>query len=906
MRLSRGDGSRFGILTCFIGVLFLMTATAYKAEDSTPTDAPSSTPTDSIPPINNEPTLTPSPTASFVASPYTATSFDPSRSDTPFASDTRAPTETATTSWEVRFSEIAWAGTSAYATDEWMELWNPGGGAVSLSGWTLTDGGDIHIALTGTIVAGGYYLLERTDDTTVADVPADQIYSGALGNGGENLILMDPAGRVLDSIMAATGWPAGNSAIFNSMERTGLGNTWCTNDGVHRNGLDALGQPIHGTPRQAFSGYCAPASTLSPTRTSTATKTPTLTKTDSPTVTATTQWEATETTAPSPTIAVTPTPFFNPAGTILISEIGWAGTAFSADDEWIELHNPGMNLVDLTGWSLDDANHIHINLHGTLPSGGYFLLERTSDDSIADIPADAIYVGALSNTGAILRLYDPAGALVDVAGEIPWTAGTSTPVQASMERTDTGTWCTNDGIHRNGLDSGGSPIDGTPRQPFSGYCAPLTPTHTATRSATPTVTRTATWIMSPYPIGSIFINELGWGGTAASSSDEWMELWNPGGTDIALNGWRITDGDKFSVSLMGTIPSHGYFLLERGDDSTIRDIPADQIYEGILENTGAALRLIAPSGTIIDEANAAGHAWPAGSGSPEYQSMERSSMSPESWRSNNNLQHNGEDADGFPVRGTPRMPNSALFPTPMPTALPRGLMINEILPKPGTDWNGDGKTDLGDEFIEVFNEGDTAADLSGWFLDDLPHGGSHPYRIPDGTIIAPKGLLVFFHKQTKISLGDSGDGAWLLAPDGSPIDGINYSYTRWRDSAWGRYPEGIGEIRLGFPPTPGQPNRLPPDLENPKPTAKPKTPLGWRDLDCARQNPSPAMIGDGALLISSESAWKMAERLGWVFSSGKQCYGWAGRMSPATIGRASWQSGFEIGNGYWWAMIMMR
>ena len=77
---------------------------------------------------------------------------------------------------EVVLNEIAWMGTLTSANDEWIELFNDTGGDVNLAGWTLaaTDGTP-SIALSGTIPAGGYFLLERTDDSTVPSVAADQI-----------------------------------------------------------------------------------------------------------------------------------------------------------------------------------------------------------------------------------------------------------------------------------------------------------------------------------------------------------------------------------------------------------------------------------------------------------------------------------------------------------------------------------------------------------------------------------------------------------------------------------------------------------------------------------------------------------------------------------------------------------
>ena len=74
----------------------------------------------------------------------------------------------------VAISEVAWGGTAANSADEWIELHNPTAIPINLSNWTLTDNNTIQITLTGTIAAGGFYLLERTDDNTVSDIPADQ------------------------------------------------------------------------------------------------------------------------------------------------------------------------------------------------------------------------------------------------------------------------------------------------------------------------------------------------------------------------------------------------------------------------------------------------------------------------------------------------------------------------------------------------------------------------------------------------------------------------------------------------------------------------------------------------------------------------------------------------------------
>src|SRR5688572_18920650 len=64
----------------------------------------------------------------------------------------------------------------------------------------------------------------------------------------------------------------------------------------------------------------------------------------------------------------------------------------------------------------------------------------------------------------------------------------------------------------------------------------------------------------------VVINEVAWAGTAASTSAEWIELYNPTAADIDLSNWTIVtaDGNPAVITIpSGIIPANGYFLLER-------------------------------------------------------------------------------------------------------------------------------------------------------------------------------------------------------------------------------------------------------------------------------------------------------------------------------------------------------
>ncbi len=171
-------------------------------------------------------------------------------------SSTARPVRRVTTG-DVVINEVAWMGTAASFSDEWIELHNTTTRDIDLTGWVLqgSDNNTPNILLRGNITAGGFFLLERTDDTTVSNIEADQIYTGDLINTGESLTLQDVTSQVIDTANGDSGaWPAGDNATKSAMERINAlapdsDTNWATNNGIIRNGLDANGNPLNGTPK---------------------------------------------------------------------------------------------------------------------------------------------------------------------------------------------------------------------------------------------------------------------------------------------------------------------------------------------------------------------------------------------------------------------------------------------------------------------------------------------------------------------------------------------------------------------------------------------------------------------------------------------------------------------------------
>jgi len=277
----------------------------------------------------------------------------------------------------------------------------------------------------------------------------------------------------------------------------------------------------------------------------------------------------------------------------------------------------------------------------------------------------------------------------------------------------------------------------------------------------------------------VIISEIAWGGTAAGSADEWLELFNNTTSAVNLAGWEVTSADGgLSILLTGTLPAAGFFLLERTDDNTVSDIPADQIYTGDLLNSGEILYLRDSQSELIDSANQDGGAWPAGSAAPDYLSMERldpaGSDSDANWVHNNRVIRNGLDAAGNPLNGTPAQPNAAWSYTGA------DLLIEAVL------YDGYEYLDA-DEAVQLRNVDSESVSLAGWSLSD----GSQEALLPVLSDLAPGQALwlakdaAAFQRQfgftpdaelgaTWPGYANSGDEVLLIDSIGLAVDALVY------------------------------------------------------------------------------------------------------------------------------------
>jgi len=317
----------------------------------------------------------------------------------------------------VVINEIAWMGTTNSANDEWIELYNNTNAEINLAGWGLyEEGGKTLIGpLTGVIGAESYYLIERTDDTTVPNVEANQpptSWGGyGLSNDGEHLQLLDQNSTIIDEVNCSESWFAGEGKPdYRSMERKDTQvsgsepDNWGTNNGTIVNRHDAEGNPINGTP----AGENSVAGSITQPESQPEQIEPEI--------------------LPSEDQQKKESPIVYPSG-ILINEILPSAKGQDELEEWIELKNLKEKEVDISKWKIQDtigAVTIYAFPEGT----------KMSAEGLLVLPRPTTKI-TLHNSGDTLKLIQPDGNITDTV-----TYGKA-PLNQSYNRTESGwTWST--------------------------------------------------------------------------------------------------------------------------------------------------------------------------------------------------------------------------------------------------------------------------------------------------------------------------------------------------------------------------------------------------------------------------------------------------------------------------------
>lgn len=343
---------------------------------------------------------------------------------------------------------------------------------------------------------------------------------------------------------------------------------------------------------------------------------------------------------------------------ILINEVAWAGTASDkTTQEWIELKNNSSSKISLDGWQLQNNSQsikVFFDSAESIPVGGFYLLERGSDDFISGVRADKFFAGAIKNNDEHLRLFDKNCNIIDeiianVGSGKNWPAGTAGPDYRTAERSPDFAWYTHGSPGTIGLfgtpksENSTPPLlpasTSTPTPSVSATPSPtLSPTPKPTSSQTPTPTPTPSpSITTPTPtplpsssnnIDHLLISEI-MIGIDGNSKYTFIEFYNPTDNPIDLTGWTVkkktSSGTEssFIVSdrLKDTIVDPGRYFLTANDTGYTGSIPPDVKWPSsyTLAYTNNSIEVYNNLGEKIEEIN-----WTS---IPKNESYERDSWS---------------------------------------------------------------------------------------------------------------------------------------------------------------------------------------------------------------------------------------------------------------------------------------
>lgn len=287
---------------------------------------------------------------------------------------------------------------------------------------------------------------------------------------------------------------------------------------------------------------------------------------------------------------------------------------------------------------------------------------------------------------------------------------------------------------------------------------------------------------------------------------EFVELRNTGAETINLAYVRLGDAIRFTFGNLPLGPDQHVVVVhdltafaERYDTN---EIAVAGEYAGRLANGGERIRLLGPNGQVLAAAEYNdGREWPAEADGPGH------SLVPLVTDDQNAALHYGGNwrASAF-IGGSPGHAD----PTPV-----RNVTINEFMAH--TDYSNAAMPEYdSNDWLELFNAGDTEVSLDGWYLSDNPEN-LYKWAIPPTNTIVPGAMRVFdeitgFHSHITNGFGldKNGESLFLSRLAGDHEDRVA-DCVRFKAQenhvTLGHYPDGQTGWSV-LSPTPGGSNAL--------------------------------------------------------------------------------------------------
>lgn len=308
------------------------------------------------------------------------------------------------------------------------------------------------------------------------------------------------------------------------------------------------------------------------------------------------------------------------------------------------------------------------------------------------------------------------------------------------------------------------------------------------------VTAAATHVAAPFEtlgqcsrLTSLVISEIMYHPAVSAARLEFIELFNSRGEPEDISGYRLSGAVDYTFPKNTVIPGGGFLVVARAP----ADLEAAYGISGVLgpwkdavglPNDRGTIRLRHRTGAVFLEVNYEGNPpWPvAADGAGHSLVLAHPSLGegdPRAWAASSVV-------GGSPGRWDP-MPSDPLD----------DVLINEILAHTDPPL---------EDYVELYNHGLEPKDLSGCWLSDEP--ATNKFRIPDGTVLPPRGFIAFGETDLGFALASAGERIFLVNSNRTRVlQALDFG-PQENGVAFGRVPDGGPEFCRLRSRTPGAPN----------------------------------------------------------------------------------------------------
>lgn len=258
---------------------------------------------------------------------------------------------------------------------------------------------------------------------------------------------------------------------------------------------------------------------------------------------------------------------------------------------------------------------------------------------------------------------------------------------------------------------------------------------------------------------SVIISEIQIDGGTGHTEDEFIELKNISNETIDISGWKIKkQTSSGSIDSIVSIPTDDCIFLP--PDTHFLWANTKGKFAPDADITTGSSSLLAKSNTfeLLNDKDVVMDSLTWGADLYSNQSMERDPLTL-TWTLTSDASPQGHE---HICQQTPE-------PTPDDTTTSTTAItvrLNEILPNP-TD---------GDEFIELFNFGETDIDLLNWSLRDASNTGKYIFK--ESAILPAHHYFTLLGETFSFALNNTNETLSLFDPQGKTIDTVSYEKTK--------------------------------------------------------------------------------------------------------------------------------